>query len=379
MLTFSDEGKRDAYSSSQPYSRAVARAGGVPVLVPPIHELASQRAHGAAALRRRAAARRRRRRPAPLRRRNPTDDNLYGITEIHDELDIAVCLAAIELDLPMLALCRGMQVLNVALGGTLQQDIGTSDHWMREHPVDAHRGLPHRRRRAAPPSSSTATPCTTRASTASADPLVACGWATDGQLEAVELSSATLDRRRAVAPGGHRVTRRRSSRRCTTSWCVEPPHVPRPLRRLATVNPLVLIVGRLATEAKGVRGEPFAAGRRYFEAVARAGGMPLMLPPIPSLVHDVPDLLRQVDAVRAARRRRRRPAPLRPGADRRAAVRHRAPSTTRSSWRWCAPRSSCDVPMLAICRGMQVLNVALGGTLQQDIGSESALVRATTR
>jgi hypothetical protein len=33
-LTFSDEGKRDAFSSSQPYSRAVARAGGVPVLVP---------------------------------------------------------------------------------------------------------------------------------------------------------------------------------------------------------------------------------------------------------------------------------------------------------------------------------------------------------
>ena len=62
------------------------------------------------------------------------------------------------------------------------------------------------------------------------------------------------------------------------------------------MNPLVLIVGRLATEAKGVRGEPFAAGRRYFESVARAGGMPLMLPPIPSLVHDIPDLLRQVDA-----------------------------------------------------------------------------------
>ena len=41
VLTFSDEGKRDAFSSSQPYSRAVARAGGVPVLVPPIHELSA--------------------------------------------------------------------------------------------------------------------------------------------------------------------------------------------------------------------------------------------------------------------------------------------------------------------------------------------------
>ena len=49
----------------------------------------------------------------------PDDDTLYGIVAAHDDLDIAVCLAAIELDLPMLALCRGMQVLNVALGGTL--------------------------------------------------------------------------------------------------------------------------------------------------------------------------------------------------------------------------------------------------------------------
>ena len=45
----------------------------------------------------------------------PDDDTLYGIVDEHDELDIAVCLAAIELDLPMLALCRGMQVLFVFL------------------------------------------------------------------------------------------------------------------------------------------------------------------------------------------------------------------------------------------------------------------------
>ena len=35
----------------------------------------------------------------------------------------------------MLALCRGMQVLNIVLGGTLVQDIGNDEHWMREHSV----------------------------------------------------------------------------------------------------------------------------------------------------------------------------------------------------------------------------------------------------
>lgn len=136
------------------------------------------------------------------------------------------------------------------------------------------------------------------------------------------------------------------------------------------MNPLVLIVGRLATEAKGVRGEPFAAGRRYFEAVARADGMPLMLPPIPSLIGDIPDLLRQVDAV-----------VLHGGGD--VDPRHYGQQATAEQLygivtehddvELAVVRAALElaVPMLAICRGMQVLNVAMGGSLQQDIGSEA--------
>lgn len=189
MHTFSDEGKRDAYSSSQPYSRAVARAGGVPVLVPPIHELAS---NALTVLRHFDGVLLPGGGDVDPRRygQEPTDDNLYGITEIHDELDMAVCLAAIELDLPMLALCRGMQVMNVVLGGTLLQDIGTSDHWMREHTVDLTDGC------------KIAQACGTthlehchsvhhQGIDRLAESLIPCGWATDGQLEAVELSSAT--------------------------------------------------------------------------------------------------------------------------------------------------------------------------------------------
>ena len=136
------------------------------------------------------------------------------------------------------------------------------------------------------------------------------------------------------------------------------------------MNPLVLIVGRLATEAKGVRGEPFAAGRRYFEAVARGGGMPLMLPPLPSLVDDVPDLLRQIDAV-----------VLHGGGD--VDPRHYGQQATAEQLYGIVPEHDevelavvraaleLEVPMLAICRGLQVLNVAMGGTLQQDIGTEA--------
>ncbi|MDO9176438.1 MAG: gamma-glutamyl-gamma-aminobutyrate hydrolase family protein, partial [Actinomycetota bacterium] len=136
------------------------------------------------------------------------------------------------------------------------------------------------------------------------------------------------------------------------------------------MNPLVLIVGRLATEAKGVRGEPFAAGRRYFEAVARAGGMPLMLPPITSLVHDIPDLLRQVDAVLLhgggdvdPRRYGQEPS-----AEQLYGIVHEHDEVELAV---VSAALELQVPMLAICRGMQVLNVALGGTLAQDIGGES--------
>lgn len=136
------------------------------------------------------------------------------------------------------------------------------------------------------------------------------------------------------------------------------------------MKPLVLIVGRLAEDAKGVRGKPFAAGRGYFLGVEAAGGVPLMLPPITALVDDIASVVRRVDAV-----------VLHGGGD--VDPRHYGQEATAEQLYGIVPEHdevelavvkaalAADLPILAICRGMQVLNVALGGTLHQHIGTES--------
>jgi putative glutamine amidotransferase len=52
---------------------------------------------------------------------------LYGVNESLDDFELLVLRQAIALDKPILAICRGHQMLNVALGGTLIQHLDTTD------------------------------------------------------------------------------------------------------------------------------------------------------------------------------------------------------------------------------------------------------------
>jgi putative glutamine amidotransferase len=83
-------------------------------------------------------------------------DRLGRVVPERDAFELALAREALEKRLPLLAICRGQQVLNVATGGTLVQDIpsqlsGAVDHdpdterWGMAHPV---RILPGTRLRA---------------------------------------------------------------------------------------------------------------------------------------------------------------------------------------------------------------------------------------
>jgi putative glutamine amidotransferase len=49
---------------------------------------------------------------------------LYGVDPRADAFELALANAALDAGTPFLGICRGMQVLNVARGGTLEQDLG---------------------------------------------------------------------------------------------------------------------------------------------------------------------------------------------------------------------------------------------------------------
>ncbi|MEO1439350.1 MAG: gamma-glutamyl-gamma-aminobutyrate hydrolase family protein [Chloroflexota bacterium] len=102
---------------------------------------------------------------------------------------------------------------------------------------------------------------------------------------------------------------------------------------------------------------------QYVDAVRRAGGIPLMLPP----GDDWPDLLDAVDAVIVTGGADVNPA-LYGGDVNHPAVQKPVPDRDTFDLALSAHLAKdSDMPALFICRGLQVLNVALGGTLHEHL------------
>ncbi|MBD0694658.1 hypothetical protein BG452_03110 [Streptomyces sp. CBMA123] len=104
----------------------------------------------------------------------------------------------------------------------------------------------------------------------------------------------------------------------------------------------------------------------YVDAIARAGGTPVLLPPQPGAAGHLLDALDglvltggpDVDPARYAAAPHPRTGP---------------PHHARDDWESRLLRAALarDLPVLGVCRGMQLLNVELGGTLLQHLPDDS--------
>ena len=112
------EGERDRAFVYLTYTEALRRSGAVPVLIPPQPENAADLVEGLDGL--------------LLAGGDDCDPSLYG-EEVHPSVepmdprrqsnDLILARLARERSIPTLGICLGVQVMNVAAGGTLLQDI----------------------------------------------------------------------------------------------------------------------------------------------------------------------------------------------------------------------------------------------------------------
>lgn len=111
------------------YVRALEAAGVVPLVLPPLHASHAERALDAVS----GLVLTGGEDVAPWRYGESPHRALGTVNESRDAWELALIATARTRGLPTLAICRGIQVLNVALGGTLVQDI----------PAECPNALPH--------------------------------------------------------------------------------------------------------------------------------------------------------------------------------------------------------------------------------------------
>lgn len=131
------------FGARESYLESIIAAGGVPVILPLTQDMSIVRQlyeHCAGILL-----------PGgedvnPSRYGQATDPNVTDICDLRDEVEIHVARWADDDNKPLLGICRGIQLMNVAMGGNLYQDIpsqvGSGLHKERKV-TDSWRALVH--------------------------------------------------------------------------------------------------------------------------------------------------------------------------------------------------------------------------------------------
>lgn len=115
-------GRRDAILQVLNYADAVVAAGGRPVLLPATETIPEEVLDGFDGLLLTGGGD-----LSPEMYGEEPQEEVYGVSAIRDRFETAVVAEAQERQIPILAICRGLQLVNVLRGGTLIQHL--DGHW----------------------------------------------------------------------------------------------------------------------------------------------------------------------------------------------------------------------------------------------------------
>lgn len=131
-------------------------------------------------------------------------------------------------------------------------------------------------------------------------------------------------------------------------------------------RPVIGICAAVEVATYGAWTEPVAfSPAAYPEAVRAGGGLALLVPPDPRLEEDPDEVLDLLDGLILAGGADIDPAAY--GAERDPATVSTTPERDAAELALARRALERDLPLLGICRGMQLLNVACGGTLVQHL------------
>ena len=192
-LTMYGLNQEQRYSIPHNYIKSIADAGGLPRMLPPIGDKVEQVKSvdgvlliGGGDI-------------CPSHYNQPPHKFVYGVDVERDRHEIALTHQVIESEKPLFGICRGIQILNVALGGTLIQHlpdiVGQSvKHRLPPHKPANHSIVVDTNSRLADIVQSTnfsAPSWHHQALDFVADSLSVVAWAPDGTIEAVEMDGKT--------------------------------------------------------------------------------------------------------------------------------------------------------------------------------------------
>jgi putative glutamine amidotransferase len=176
--------RHGAYGVPDAYVDAVRRAGGLPAVIHP-DDVDLDRCDAVLLIGGGDVA--------PSRYGAPGDATVYGVEPARDEAEIRLVHGALARRLPLLGICRAIQIVNVAFGGTLVVDL-TDAGGYKAHGVPGGDATVHDVKLAA--GSLAAAACGAEVVAASChhhqgvdrigEGLTATGWAHDGLIEALQ-------------------------------------------------------------------------------------------------------------------------------------------------------------------------------------------------